>query len=96
MGRGQDHPFERVYKSLWHVLIAGVGVYELRNHKTRLSKVLAVGLIAFHVDGAISDLTGSKPLSRRILESVTGSLDAEEEDVQCSPYERADRRTSRR
>jgi hypothetical protein len=46
---------ERVYKSLWHLLIAGMGVYELRNHKTKLSKVLAVGLIAFHVDAALCD-----------------------------------------
>ncbi len=46
---------ERVYKSLWHLLIAGVGVYELRSHKTKLSKVLAVGLIAFHVDAALCD-----------------------------------------
>lgn len=94
MGRGNDHPFERVYKSMWHVLIAGVGVYELRNHKTKLSKVLAVGLIAFHVDGAIADITDSKPLSRRILESVTGSLGGEE-NADGSPYEIADRRNSR-
>ena len=46
---------EKVYKSLWHLLIAGVGVYELRNHRTKLSKVLAVGLIAFHVDAALCD-----------------------------------------
>ena len=48
-----EHPMvedcieERIYKSLWHLLIAGVGVYELRNHRTKLSKVLACGLIAF-------------------------------------------------
>jgi hypothetical protein len=46
---------ERVYKALWHLLIAGVGVYELRNHRTKLSKVLAVGLIAFHVDAGLCD-----------------------------------------
>ena len=72
MGRGKDRIEERVYKSLWHILIAGIGLYELRNHKTTVSKVLACGLIAFHVDGAISDLTDSKPFSRRLLEAVAG------------------------
>jgi len=38
---------ERAIKSLWHVMIATVGVYELRNHKTKVSKFLACGLIAF-------------------------------------------------
>ncbi len=46
---------ERFYKSLWHLAIALVGVYELRNHKTRISKILACGLIAFHVDASICD-----------------------------------------
>jgi len=65
-----DRVEERVYKSLWHVLIAGVGVYELRNHKTRLSKFLACGLIAFHADAAIADALDVPPLSRRILDVV--------------------------
>ena len=47
---------ERVYKSIWHALIAAMGFYELRNHKTKLSKVLAVGLIAFHVMPALQTL----------------------------------------
>jgi hypothetical protein len=49
------NPEERFYKSLWHAAIALVGVYELRNHKTTASKILACGLIAFHVDAAIAD-----------------------------------------
>jgi hypothetical protein len=61
---------ERVYQSLWHLLIAGVGVYEIRNHKTRFSKVLACGLIAFHADGAVADMLDTAPLSRRILDWV--------------------------
>ena len=65
-----DRLEERVYKSLWHVLIAGVGVYELRNHKTKFSKFLACGLIAFHADAAIADALDVPPLSRRILEAV--------------------------
>ena len=65
-----DRVEERVYKSLWHVLIAAVGVYELRNHKTKTSKVLACGLIAFHVDAAIADALDVPPLSRRILNAV--------------------------
>lgn len=62
---------ERVYMSLWHVLIAMVGVYELRNHKTTVSKVLATGLIAFHVDAAIADALDRPCLTRRILESIS-------------------------
>jgi hypothetical protein len=75
MTRDTDRIEEKVYKSLWHFLIAGVGFYELRNHKSTLSKVLSVGLIAFHIDGAISDITGCKPLSRRVLESVAGKTE---------------------
>lgn len=62
---------ERVYMSLWHVLIAMVGVYELRNHKTTVSKVLATGLIAFHVDAAIADALDRPCFTRRILESIS-------------------------
>jgi hypothetical protein len=67
---GSDRIEERVYKSLWHLFIAGVGVYEFRNHKTTFAKALAVGLIAFHLDGAVSDMLDVPPLSRRILETV--------------------------
>lgn len=76
----KDRIEEKVYKSLWHILIAAVGVYELRNHKTKISKILACGLIAFHVDGAIADITDSKPLSRRVLESITGTRDEQVKD----------------
>ena len=66
----EDCVEEKVYKSLWHLLIAGVGVYEYRSHRTTLSKVLACGLIAFHVDGAIADIIDAPPLSRRLLEAM--------------------------
>jgi len=46
MTENRDSKIERAYKSIWHALIAAMGFYELRNHKTKLSKVLAVGLIA--------------------------------------------------
>jgi len=42
--------------------------YSVRNHKTKVSKVLACGLIAFHVDAAVSDALDKAPLSRRILD----------------------------
>jgi hypothetical protein len=70
--RRNDRPEERVYKSLWHLFIAGVGVYEFRHHKTTLSKVLATGLIAFHIDGAIADIMDTKPASQRVLDYVLG------------------------
>jgi len=66
----RDHPAERVYKSAWHALIALVGVYELRNHRTRISKVLAVGLIAFHVDAAIADARGVPTTAQWLLHKV--------------------------
>src|SRR5271169_2321571 len=71
-----DRVEERVYKSLWHVLIAAVGVYEFRHHKSLASKVLSAGLIAFHVDAAIADALDVPPLSRRILETVRPDEDS--------------------
>jgi hypothetical protein len=47
--------FEKIYMVGWHALIAGVGVYEYRVHKTRLSKILSIGLILFHADAAVCD-----------------------------------------
>jgi len=58
---------ERVYKSAWHLLIAAVGIYELRNHKTKLSKVLACGLIAFHADAAICDALNIPTTPQRLI-----------------------------
>ncbi len=58
---------ERVYKSAWHALIALVGFYELRNHKTTLSKVLAFGLIAFHADACICDALDRPTTAQRLL-----------------------------
>ena len=63
----EDRIEERVYKSAWHALIALVGWYELRNHKTTLSKVLALGLIAFHTDAAICDWLDQPTTAQRIL-----------------------------
>jgi hypothetical protein len=61
---------ERVYKSGWHAMIAGVGVYEYRVHKTWLSKILSVCLIAFHVDAAIADWQGTNTMPQRFIKKV--------------------------
>ena len=61
---------ERVYKSLWHLAIACVGVYELRNHKSTASKVLAVGLIAFHADACVADAIGIPTTPQRIIRRI--------------------------
>ena len=58
---------EKILKSAWHALIALVGVYELRNHKSKVSKVLACGLIAFHADAAISDIQDKPTTLQRLL-----------------------------
>jgi hypothetical protein len=63
----QSRKEERVYKSLWHLMIAGVGFYELRNHKSVLSKILACGLIAFHADAAICDAIDIPTTPQRLL-----------------------------
>jgi hypothetical protein len=68
--RKGDRVEERVYKSLWHVGIAAVGIYEYRHHKSLFSKILSAGLIAFHVDAAIADALDEPPLSRRILNKL--------------------------
>jgi hypothetical protein len=62
-----DEQTERAYKSSWHLMIAMVGIYELRNHRTTLSKVLACGLIAFHADAAICDAMGIPTTLQRLL-----------------------------
>ena len=61
---------ERVYKSAWHMLIAAVGFYELRNHRTTLSKVLSLGLIAFHTDAAICDWCDRPTIAQRLLRKL--------------------------
>jgi hypothetical protein len=65
---------ERAYKSLWHAAIAVVGVYEYQVHRSLLSKVLAVGLIAFHVDAAIADARGVSTLPQKLLRKLQRSL----------------------
>lgn len=67
----KDVTIERVYKSAWHAMIALVGVYELvRNRRTVMSRVLAVGLIAFHVDAAICDGLGIPTTAQRALSKL--------------------------
>jgi len=65
-----EEKVERVYKSLWHLAIAFVGVYELRNHRTRLSKVLACGLIAFHADAALCDAANVPTTPQRFIKRL--------------------------
>jgi hypothetical protein len=56
------------YRSLWHLLIASVGIYEMRNHrKTTFSRVLSLGLIAFHTDAAICDWLDQPTTAQRLL-----------------------------
>src|SRR5271154_3587600 len=81
MAHKSDRVEERVYKSLWHVLIAGVGIYEWRHNKTKVAKGLSAGLIAFHVDAAIADALDVPPISRRILNTVRPCPDEEATDT---------------
>jgi hypothetical protein len=58
---------EKVLKSLWHLMIAGVGCYELHANRTKLSKVLSIGLIAFHADAGICDALDQPTTLQRLL-----------------------------
>ena len=58
---------EKILKSAWHALIALVGLYELRNQKSKASKVLACGLIAFHADAAVCDALDKPTTLQRLL-----------------------------
>ena len=62
---------ERMLKSLWHLGISLIGLYELKHHKTTLSKILAVGLIGFHADAAICDWLNKPTALQRILMNFT-------------------------
>ena len=62
---------EKLLKAGWHAGIAGIGIYELRNHKTTLSKILACGLIAFHADAAICDYLDRPTFLQRFLYKVS-------------------------
>jgi hypothetical protein len=66
----KERTVERIYKSTWHALIAAVGIFELRNHRTKFSKVLACGLIAFHVDAALADALDVPTTAQRLLHSL--------------------------
>jgi hypothetical protein len=64
---------ERIYMSLWHVGLAMLGWYEFRRTQhTTIGKVLALGMVAFHVDAAIADAVDVPCLTRRILEKLKG------------------------
>lgn len=69
---GNDCFEERLYKATWHLLIAGFGLFELKHNKSKFSKMLSMGLIAFHIDGAVSDWLNVDPLSKRVLISILG------------------------
>lgn len=61
---------EKLYKAGWHALIAGVGAYEYRVHKSRLSKVLSIGLILFHADAAVCDYLEIPTTPQRFIKKV--------------------------
>ena len=61
---------EKLYKSGWHAMIAGVGVYEYRVHRTLLSKFLSVCLVAFHVDAAVCDYLDIPTTPQRFIKNL--------------------------
>lgn len=61
---------ERTLKSAWHLLIAATGCFEFKVHKSVVSKVLAVGLVAFHLDAAVFDWLDKPTTLQRILRKL--------------------------
>ena len=61
---------EKLYKGGWHAMIAMVGLYEYKTHKSLLSKILAIGLIAFHTDAAVCDCLGISTTPQRVLKDL--------------------------
>jgi hypothetical protein len=59
-----------MYKAGWHLMLCVIGIYEFRTHRTRLAKVLAAGMILFHIDAFVTDALNTKPISRQILEKI--------------------------
>ncbi len=72
---GKDRIEERAYKSLWHLALMTIGIYEFNVHRTKAAKILAAGMIAFHADACIADALDIKSLSRVLLEKATGWSD---------------------
>lgn len=78
---GEDLLVERTYKSIWHIAMFCVGLYELTQHKSKIGKVLGAGMAAFHIDAAIADAFDAKPLSRVLIEKATGVSNGSEYGV---------------
>jgi hypothetical protein len=66
----KDLQTERAYKSVWHLAMFSVGIYELKYRKSALGKVLGAGMALFHLDACIADAMDVPPLSRSLLEKV--------------------------
>jgi len=61
---------ERGLKSAWHAAIAAVGAYEYHKSRSVFSKILSVGLIAFHIDAAFCDAVGKPTTLQRLLKRI--------------------------
>jgi hypothetical protein len=61
---------ERILKASWHMLISAVGFLELERGQSTFSRVLSVGLIAYHLDGALNDIIDEPSTVQRILRSL--------------------------
>jgi hypothetical protein len=58
---------ERGLKAGWHAAIAVVGAYEYRHSKSLFARILAIGLIAFHLDAAFCDAIDQPTVLQRVL-----------------------------
>lgn len=61
---------ERIYKAGWHTMIAGVGIYEFKVHRTLFSKILSVCLVAFHADAALADWRGVDTTLQKFIKNL--------------------------
>jgi hypothetical protein len=58
---------ERALKCSWHAAIALLGCFELKRSRTTIGKILSIGLILFHLDGALWDALDQSSTVQRLL-----------------------------
>jgi hypothetical protein len=61
---------EKIYKAGWHACIAGAGLYEYKTRKSLFSKILAIGLIIFHMDAAVCDYLDIPTTPQRFIKNL--------------------------
>jgi hypothetical protein len=65
-----NEQIERGYKAAWHGLIGLTGLWETQRSRTLLGKILAWGIVAFHLDAMLADAMGVDTTPQRLLKKL--------------------------